>query len=96
LGFVFGGNTEMENGTFEAEEAKLVKCLIPKSDVFYCCLARQLGTPVVACEPIWMNVKGLLKNMMANGFESGVEVYPIALSNRIGIAEIYGGGTELH
>jgi FkbM family methyltransferase len=100
LGFIFAGYPSMQNGEWETQERELVERIIPQIDVFiniganigyYCCIARQLGARVVAFEPIHVNVEGLLKNVKANGFESRVEVYPIALTNNIGIMEMYGG-----
>ncbi|MDT8377226.1 MAG: FkbM family methyltransferase, partial [Mariprofundaceae bacterium] len=48
---------------------------------------------VVAFEPIDINVRYLLRNIRANNWESLIEVYPLALSNKVGVIEIYGGGT---
>jgi FkbM family methyltransferase len=102
MGFLFSGNEAMEKGVFEPEETSLVKKIVPHTDVlinvganigYYCCIARDLGKPVVAFEPIYQNLQYLLRNIKANRWESGIEVFPMALSNKIGIIEIYGDGT---
>jgi FkbM family methyltransferase len=100
-GFLLSGNRDMEAGTFEVFECEVVKALLPWVGVvvnvganigYYVCLARSSGKHVVAFEPIGANMRFLLRNLMLNGW-SDVEVFPIALSDRPGIAEIYGGGT---
>jgi FkbM family methyltransferase len=57
---------------------------------YYVCLARWYGKHVVAFEPIGANMRFLLRNLMLNGW-SDVGVFAIALGDRPGIAEIYGG-----
>ena len=49
-----------------------------------------MGKPVIAFEPIERNMRYLCKNIKTNGW-SGAEVYPIALSNSVGVLEMYGG-----
>ena len=93
----------MQQGTFELEETELVQRILAKVDVlvnvganvgYYCCIGRSLGRHVVAFEPIHNNVKTLLKNLKANNYDVGTEVFPLAMSNKTGILEIYGGGTD--
>lgn len=60
---------------------------------YYICLAIQGGKRTIAFEPIPENLHFLLRNIKANGWESKAQVYPMALSNDVGIQEIYGGGT---
>jgi FkbM family methyltransferase len=102
LGFKLAGNEAMQRGVFEPEETQLVSKLLEKADTFvnvganvgyYCCLALQKNKPVIAFEPEHENVKLLLKNVAANGWQDNVEIYPIGLSNQAGIANIYGKGT---
>lgn len=102
LGFKFNGNPLMEKGVFEPHETALVKKLIQEVDAvvnvganigYYICLALHGGKPIIAFEPIPENVHFLLRNIKSNGWESRALVYPIALSNKVGILEIYGGGT---
>lgn len=102
LGFRFNGNPLMERGEFEPHETHLVCELIKEVDVlinvganigYYSCLALHAGKSVIAFEPIPENLHFLLRNIKVNGWESRAQVYPIALSNDVGVLEIYGGGT---
>jgi FkbM family methyltransferase len=92
-----------EEGLFEPEETKLFCGLLPIVDYvinigantgYYCCLALSYNKKVIAFEPISSNVQLLLKNIRINQWESEIEVYPIALSNRTGVCEIFGGRTS--
>jgi FkbM family methyltransferase len=100
-GFKLAGNSAMVNGTFEPIETKLVRRLLKDVDVlvnvganvgYYCCHALSMGKSVIAFEPMPRNLHYLYKNMQANGWDS-VEILPIALSNRVGILDIYGSDT---
>lgn len=102
MGFKFIGSSSMQNGEFEPEETQIVKDLVSSVDVvvnvganigYYCCIALNLGKYVIAFEPISLNVHYLLRNIKANNWDSRIEVYPIALSDKVGVIEIYGGGT---
>src|SRR5918911_1597552 len=102
LGFRFAGNVVMEQGLHEPEEGVIVKKYLNEADVFiniganvgyYCCIALSLGVRTVAFEPIDMNLRYLYANVKANGWEDDFEVYPIALGDKTGLIEIYGGGT---
>jgi FkbM family methyltransferase len=103
LGFKLSSNNRsMTIGRFEPEETQIVKNIIPSIDVivnvganvgYYCCIALQQDKDVIAFEPITLNIRYLLQNIKANNWESQIEIYPIALSNKIGIIEMYGGGT---
>jgi len=101
-GFLFNGNQSMENGSFEPYETELVKTILPKIDVliniganigYYACHALKNQKKVIAFEPIELNVQYLLRNINSNDWQKDCEIYPIALSNQVGIIEIYGGGT---
>ncbi len=101
-GFKLVGNLNMQAGNFEPLETKIFKELAADADIvvnaganigYYCCHALAMGKPVVAFEPIALNVRYLLKNLTANGWENKAEVFPIALTDKAGIATIYGGGT---
>lgn len=103
MGFKFVGNKSMLNGLYEPEETQIVKQLLSGVDVFinvganvgyYCCIALSQGKNVVAFEPISLNLRYLLRNIKANNWESRIEVYPMALSNKSGAIEIYGDGTD--
>lgn len=102
LGFKFIGNKAMEEGLFEPIETNLVKKIFPKVDLvinvganigYYVCQALQNKKKVIAFEPVETNLKYLMRNIKANGWQENCEVYPIALSNKANIIEIYGGGT---
>lgn len=102
MGFKFIGDKSMETGQFEPEETQLVKKILPSVDIliniganvgYYCCIALSLKKYVVAFEPINLNLRYLLRNIKANNWESKIEVFPIALSNKVGVVDIYGGGT---
>lgn len=100
-GFKLAGNSAMAKGTFEPIETEIVRKLINEVDVFvnvganvgyYCCHALSMGKPVIAFEPMERNLRYLCKNIKANGWD-GVEIFPVALSNHVGVLEIYGGNT---
>lgn len=100
-GFKLAGNKAMVNGTFEPIETNLVRKFLQEVDVlvnvganvgYYCCHALSMGKPVIAFEPIQRNLHYLCKNIRANKFD-GVEIFPMALSNKVGVMEIYGGDT---
>jgi len=100
-GFKFMGNKAMQSGTFEPEEAALIKHLLDSADVFvdvgayigfYTCLARSSGKYTVAVEPLVQNLDYLYANLDANGWPD-VEVYPVGLAHQPGLATLYGGGT---
>lgn len=100
-GFKLAGNTAMAQGAFEPAETALVRTLLKDVDVlinvganvgYYCCHALSMGKTVIAFEPMERNLRYLYKNIKANGW-SGAEIFPIALSNNVGILEIYGGDT---
>ena len=102
MGFQFIGNKSMETGKFEPEETKIAKKILKKVDVFiniganigyYSCMALKFEKKTVAFEPVWLNLKYLYKNVSANNWDDKIEIFPIALSNRTGIVNIYGGGT---
>ena len=102
MGFKLSGNEAMQKGEFEPEETEIVNKIIPRVDVFinvganigyYCCIALGYAKPVVAFEPINHNLQYLLRNIKANHWDAGIEVFPMALSNKTGLVEIYGDGT---
>lgn len=90
---------QMRSGQFEPAETALLSRLLPHADVFidvganlgyYTCLARQAGKPVVAFEPQPQNLHCLFRNLEANGWAEGAEVFPLALSGRPGLLQLYG------
>jgi len=100
-GFKLAGNLAMTEGIFEPLETELVRKILKDVDVlvnvganvgYYCCHALSMGKSVIAFEPIERNLQLLCKNIKANGWENA-EIFPVALSNKIEILEIYGGKT---
>lgn len=100
-GFKLAGNAAMAQGTFEPTETELIRSILKQVDIlvnvganvgYYCCHALSLGIPIIAFEPIERNLRYLYKNIKINGW-SGAEIYPIALSNFVGVLEMYGGNT---
>jgi FkbM family methyltransferase len=102
FGFKFVGHPAMEAGTFEPDEVRVVKQLLRDADVFinvganvgyYCCFALQAGRRVVAIEPVPNNLQYLYRNLLINGWDERVEVLPVAIGDRRGLVDIFGGGT---
>ena len=100
-GFRLMGNRAMQKGTFEQEETALIQKLLDDVDVFvdvganigfYTCLARSKGAYAIAVEPLTQNLNYLYANLSANGWND-VEVYPVGLARKPGLANLYGGGT---
>jgi FkbM family methyltransferase len=100
MGFKLIGNGLMENGLFEPEETYIVGILLNQVDTFvniganigyYCCHALLKSKPTIAFEPEPQNLKFLLRNIRANNWGDKIEIYPVAISNKVGIVEIYGG-----
>lgn len=101
-GFKFHGNRHVINGTFEPNETRVFSHLIERVDGlvnvganvgYYCCIALQVGKPVIAFEPVDLNVRHLLANVRLNGWEDRFELLPICLGNQVGVVPLYGGGT---
>lgn len=102
LGFKFIGNSDMEKGLFEKEEVEVFEKLVRRTEVFvnvganigyYCCLAIKNGVQTIAFEPIELNVRYLCKNILANKWAERIEIFPIALSDKPGVIEMFGEGT---
>ncbi|MBU3547848.1 FkbM family methyltransferase [Polynucleobacter sp. P1-05-14] len=105
-GFSMCGSTSvhhkaMQAGEFESEETALFKEQFLASEVFvdiganigfYSCLARAAGMYVVAVEPLPKNLDFLLTNISANGWQD-IEVFPLGLSDRSGVAILYGASS---
>ncbi|OYY21091.1 MAG: hypothetical protein B7Y05_01705 [Polynucleobacter sp. 24-46-87] len=94
----------MERGELEPLETHLVCELVKEVDVlinvganigYFSCLALRAGKSVIAFEPIPENLHSLLHNIKVNGWQPRAQICPIALSNDVGVLEIYGGGTGL-
>ncbi len=92
------GHREMQLGVFEPEETEFIKSHLAQADVFvdvganiglYTCLARSLGKHTIAIEPQVKNLRFLYANLIENAYRD-VEVYPIGLSDQIGLGLLYG------
>ena len=102
LGFRLAGDTRMENGSYEKMEAAIIEKCLATADVFiniganigyYCCLALARHKPTIAFEPLDANLKLLYKNVAANGWQDQIEIFPLALGNKVGLMELFGGHT---
>ena len=102
LGFYFNGPTEMENGTFEPEETLLFESLLGSVDTFinvgantgyYVCKALHAGVDSIAFEPNQLNVNCLLKNIATNRFRGVFQLFPMALSENVGVLPLFGADT---
>lgn len=101
FGFQLMGDKVFQTGAFEPELVDLVKCYLPKTDIFldiganigyYTCLARSMNTYVVAIEPLADNLRILYQNLEINDWND-VEVWPVALGAKPKMTKIYGKGT---
>ena len=102
LGFRFNGPAVMESGLFESEETIIFESTIQKFDVliniganvgYYCLKASYAGKEVYAFEPNELNVKILLKNVLANACQDKFNIFPIALGGKTSILPLYGDST---
>jgi FkbM family methyltransferase len=105
-GFTLRGSSSMhhcnmQKGTFEEEETTLMRQYISQSDVFidvganigfYSCLARSIGKQVIAVEPLSINLNHLYSNLIDNNWKD-IEVFPVGLSDRPGLAILYGASS---
>jgi FkbM family methyltransferase len=106
MGFSFGGlssqhHVAMQAGTFEPHEVAVLSAVIEKVDVFvdvganvgyYTCIARHLGKPAIAIEPMPTNLSVLYENLRANSWED-TEVVPMGVSDRPGVATLFGASS---
>jgi len=58
---------------------------------FFTCMAANRGCPVIAMEPHPLNLRCLYRNVADNNF-ANVEIFPIAVAERPGICDLFGGG----
>jgi FkbM family methyltransferase len=91
----------MQMGTFEPDETAFLESSFAAAETFvdiganvgyFSCIARALGKRVVAFEPLPENLDYLLLNLSLNGFDD-VEVFPLGLAERPGLAHLFGGST---
>lgn len=91
----------MADGSFEIEETELMIQLMKDADVYvdvganigyYVLLARSLGKHAIAIEPQIKNVKIMSASLIANKYYD-VEVYPLGLAEKPGMAKLYGASS---
>lgn len=104
FGFRLSGQRDMMRGIFEPTETQAIRDLVKEADVFidvganigyYVCHALQANTScsVIALEPLPSNLRYLLRNVKANGWESRCEIAPVAASSQPAILSLFGAGT---
>lgn len=102
LGYKFAGNPAMQTGTFEPEEAVLIRHCLDSAEIFvdiganagyFTCLACSMKKRVIAVEPLPDNLRYLYANLHENGWIDGVEIYPVGLAEKPGSAALYGTST---
>tara|TARA_B100000886_G_scaffold247865_1_gene174522 strand:+ start:261 stop:1013 length:753 start_codon:yes stop_codon:yes gene_type:complete len=102
LGFFFNGMSAMEEGEFEPDETNIFEKIIDNYDVFinigantgyYVCKALKKGISTIAFEPNQLNINILLRNIEANNFDADFQLFPIALSDKLGVLPLYGAST---
>ncbi len=98
-GFLFSGHRSYFDNRWEVSERRFVSELLPGMDLFinfganhgyYICLAMKHGVRTLAFEPVPENCAIIAKNLQANGWEDGCSLFPVAVANRTGFAEIHG------
>jgi FkbM family methyltransferase len=100
-GFLMAGPASMQNGSYEVEETKNIINCMKEAEVFidiganvgyYTCIARSMKMKVLAVEPLWHNLQYFYHNLNINNWND-VEVYPVGLDDKPGLAVLYGVGT---
>jgi FkbM family methyltransferase len=106
LGFYFNGfadnSDSMEQGWYEPVRTSIFEKVIRQSDLFinigansgyYVCRALKNHIDVLAFEPNLLNIKILLHNVITNNFQAKFQLIPVALTDKIGILQLYGDNT---
>jgi len=101
FGFLLAGDVSMQNGTFEPEETRLIRELLERADRlidvganagYYTGIARAMNKDVIAIEPQSANCRLLMRNIALNQW-TGIEIWPMALGAKPGLAPLYGRAT---
>jgi len=101
FGFKIIAGEEMQLGKFEPVDTKIFRKLADGVDVvidagahfgYYCLHALSLNKHTIAFEPMPLNAKTLVRNIFLNGWGDNAEVFQLALADKPGILEMYGGG----
>lgn len=102
FGFKLAGNAAMAAGDFETDEIEVFLRYLKNASIcidvganigLYSCLAATHGKHVIAIEPLAVNLTALYRNLLNNGL-SDVEVFPVGLSRKAGINQLFGGNTS--
>lgn len=102
FGYRFAGISKMMAGTFEQQERAALQDHLASADLFvdiganygyFTCMACSLGKHVIAVEPLAGNLRYLYANLHINGWGAGVEIYPVGLADKPGLASLYGAGS---
>lgn len=100
LGFELVGNARLDITRYVSNEVNLLTRLLKQVDIFidvganvglFTLIACQQHVPVISIEPCSNNLQHLYQNLLLNRC-TGVEVYPLALSDKINILPLFGGG----
>jgi FkbM family methyltransferase len=101
MGTSLNSHMTMQDGIFEPETTLCLREQLRSVDVFvdvganigfYTCLARLADKQVIAVEPLPKNLEYLYANILANDW-TDIEVFPVGLSERPGLATLYGGSS---
>lgn len=101
-GFTLAGHEQMAAGLFEPVETKIVRNLLQHVELlvnvganvgYYCCHALSMGKPVIAVEPVQRNLHYLMRNIVENGWNRNVQIFPVAAGAQADVMTIWGGGT---
>lgn len=102
FGFAMNGHAGMMSGQFEPVETEIICSILDQTDLFlnvganvgyYVCHALQKNCDVVAVEPLADNIHYLLGNIRANQGSERAEVFPVAVSDEVGVVDLYGHET---
>jgi FkbM family methyltransferase len=102
FGYRFAGIPAMIAGTFEQQERAALRDRLASADLFvdigalygyFTCMACSLGKQVIAVEPVPATLRYLCANLHVNGWGSGVEIYPVGLADKPGLASLYRAGS---
>jgi len=97
--FKIKGLKGIEIGNYDIYETKIIKQYLNNSDIFvdvganvgyYTCMAMAMGKYVISIEPLFRNLEYLYVNLKANGWQDNIEIYPVGLSSKPGLATLYG------
>jgi FkbM family methyltransferase len=100
-GFLMAGPASMQDGSYEVDETKNIIACLKEAEVFidiganvgyFTCIARSMNVKVIAVEPLWHNLQYIYHNLNINKWND-VEVYPVGLDDKPGLAVLYGVGT---